>query len=156
MTLYLVQHAKAESKEEGSERPLSEAGWEEIRKIASFAALSGSVRPERIVHSGKLRAAQTAEVLAESLSPTGVVTEEGGLAPGDDVSIWAERLSEAKEDVMLVGHLPHLSRLASQLLCRDESKALIRFRNAGIVALGRDEAGAWSLMWITVPGIVPG
>ena len=97
MRLYLVQHAKAQLKGENPERPLSEAGREEITKTASFAALCGSIRPQRIVHSGKLRAEQTAEVLAASLSPSGGVTAEEGLAPGDDVSIWAERLSEAMD-----------------------------------------------------------
>lgn len=36
MRLYLIQHAKAKSKQENPARPLSRKGREDIRKVAGF------------------------------------------------------------------------------------------------------------------------
>ena len=55
---------------------------------------------------------------------------------------------------MLVGHLPYMSRLASLLLCGDSEKEIIKFRNAGIVNLIRDDLKVWSIGWILIPEMV--
>ncbi len=57
------------------------------------------VQVSRILHSGKLRAKQTAEALSEHLHPTGGSSETDGLAPLDDPTIWAGRLAEELEDL---------------------------------------------------------
>ena len=54
---------------------------------------------------------------------------------------------------MLVGHLPFLSRLASQLVIGDPDKHLLRFRNVGIVCLSRDE-DKWLISWNFVPQLL--
>jgi len=56
----------------------------------------------------------------------------------------------AREPLMLVGHLPHLSRLASSLLVGDPAREIIRFRMGGIVCLVKGETG-WLLAWILTP-----
>ena len=155
MTVYLVQHATAKTKEEDPQRPLSAEGRDEILKTASFAAHIARIRPSRIIHSEKTRAAETAQVLAEHLSLAERVAQADGLAPMDDVSVWAERLAGMDEDVVLVGHLPHLSRLAAMLLCDDDSKTIVGFRRGGVVALERDDAGSWSVGWMIVPRVTP-
>ena len=64
MKLYLVQHAKAASKETDPERSLTEEGLRDIRKVAEFIKpLDLSV--DYLWHSGKNRAQQTAEILAD-------------------------------------------------------------------------------------------
>jgi phosphohistidine phosphatase len=55
------------------------------------------------------------------------VSEEKDLLPNDDPQEWASRLSEEKEDIMLVGQLPHLSKLASLLLAGSYEKDIIDF-----------------------------
>lgn len=161
MTLYLVQHAQARPREEDPRRPLSEKGLSDIRKVGAFLAEREAVKASRILHSGKLRAEQTAEILAEYLHPDSVSATDG-LNPLDDPALWAGRLKETDEDLMLVGHLPHMSKLAALLLippaaglAQDEDKPIVAFRNAGVVCLGRDEAGAWSLRWAVMPQILP-
>ena len=151
MKLYLVQHAEPKPKEEDPERPLSEKGWSEIRKVATFAAEHADIKVNSIMHSGKTRARQTAEVLAEYLRPPKGVKETEGLEPLADPSRWAQRLAEAEEDIMLVGHLPHLGKLSSYLLCQDADRQIIDFQMGGIVCLGRDESGMWSIQWMVVP-----
>lgn len=150
----MVQHAESELKEEDPSRPLSEKGWEGIRKVAKHAEEHLHVQVNQIFHSGKLRAKQTAEVLAEHLYPAKGVTVAEGLEPLDDPKVWKNRLAETTEDTMLVGHLPHLGKLTGHLLI-DEPKQVVTFRNAGIVCLERDEPSCWTIQWMITPEIIP-
>lgn len=151
MLLYLVRHAEAKNEREDPERPLNEKGVAEIKKVASFAAKAG-VKVSRILHSDKARARQTALVLAEHLRPANGVAPSDGLSPGDDPNIWARRLNGSDTDIMLVGHLPHLSRLASLILCADPDRDIISFENAAIVCLQKESAG-WSIRWMVIPSM---
>jgi phosphohistidine phosphatase len=153
MFLYLVQHAEAKREEEDPSRPLTENGIQDIKKTASHASKL-NIKVEKIFHSTKLRAKQTEEILSENLNPIGGVLETDGLAPMDHPVIWAERLEDIKDNIVLVGHLPHLGRLASLLLCRDSEKGIIAFRMAGIVCLQRNDEGRWSLQWMITPEII--
>lgn len=154
MHLYLVQHAAAKSKEMDPERPLSEQGWADIRKVAAYIAKHADIKLTRIYHSGKTRAQQTAEVLAQALNPAQGHDAAEGLTPKARPSIWVSRLADLTEDVMLVGHLPHMNRLASSLLAYDDTKHVVGFQQGGVVCLRRDEAGEWSLRWMVIPEIV--
>lgn len=153
MKLYLVQHAKAASKEEDPQRSLTEVGRKELEKTAWFAGPL-DLGVEVIWHSGKKRAAQTAEILAESIKPSQGVSVREGLGPNDDVMPVARELRAAEEDVMIVGHMPFLGRLASLLLTGSASGDTVSFRNAGIVCLGRGEDERWHICWVVVPEIL--
>ena len=154
MRLYLVQHAKAKSKDEDPDRPLTDQGWNDIKKVAAFIAGNKQILVNNIIHSGKTRARQTAEVLAEELEPTGGIFQGDGLGPMDEASLWITRLVEEKEEIMLVGHLPHLNKLISRLLGYDENKQIVAFKNAGVVCIERDETGNWSVTWMVTPEIL--
>ncbi len=54
---------------------------------------------------------------------------------------------------MLVGHLPHLSRLAALLLAESPEPEIVAFRNAGVVCLERQE-GRFAVRWILTPELV--
>ena len=69
-------------------------------------------------------------------------------------NIWVERLKDVSEDLMLVGHLPHVSKLTSLLLCNDPNKNIISFKITGVVCLERDESKAWSVQWMLIPDLV--
>jgi len=149
MEVYLVQHGEAKAEAEDPERPLTDHGRDEVRRVARRAVLLGSPLAE-IRHSGKLRARQTAELMAEHFWPSRGVREVGYLAPNDDPGTARSELEAAREPLMLVGHLPHLSRLASSLLVNDPGKEIIRFRMGAIVCLAKAEGG-WALHWILTP-----
>lgn len=152
MELYLVQHGKSKPKEDDPERSLTDEGRKEVELMAAYASRIG-VNPNLICHSGKLRAKQTAEFMAGALTPPEGLKEIEGLAPMDDLAIAKEMVETGERSVMLVGHLPHLSRLASILLAGDQEKEPIAFRNSGIVALRRGER-SWVIEWIVIPEIV--
>ncbi|TKJ42121.1 phosphohistidine phosphatase SixA [candidate division LCP-89 bacterium B3_LCP] len=155
MLLYLVQHGKSKPKEEDPDRSLTDEGEADVRKVASYVASKGACGTvHRILHSDKTRARQTAEILGEYLQLQGGVEAAEGLAPMDDPDIWAAKIEELTDDMMLAGHLPHLSRLASLLISGDAAQKVIDFRNGGIVCLKRDEEGAWSVVWIVAPEVV--
>jgi phosphohistidine phosphatase len=154
MKLYLVQHGQAKSKEEDPQRPLSEKGMADAGKTAFFASRQAKITVSRIMHSGKTRAGQTAEIMAGFLNPPDGVKEAQGLAPLDEPSIMAAQLEKMNDDCMLVGHLPHMERLAAYLLCHDPEKKVVDFSMAGIVCLTRDESAVWSVSWMVIPEIV--
>ena len=152
MDLFLVQHGEAKSEAEDPERSLTDRGAEVVRRMAAWAAQVG-VKVDQIRHSGKRRAEQTAALLAEQLSPVNGTIAVAGLAPNDDVRPVAEGLQAERGSVMLVGHLPFLSRLASFLLTGDPEAGVIRFRMAGITCLSNQE-GTWAVNWVVPPALV--
>src|SRR5256885_5943028 len=119
MDCYLVQHGEAKPEQEDPARPLSDRGRRDVERVAQ-AAQRSEVAVAAIFHSGKLRAQQTADLLAAALSPVGGVRAVAGLAPLDDPAAARELLDQAAAPRMLVGHLPHLSRLTSLLLRSEE------------------------------------
>jgi phosphohistidine phosphatase len=155
MFLYLVQHGDAKREEEDPARPLSEKGLRDITRVASYIS-QFDIKVYKIFHSTKLRARQTAEVLSGNLNPAKGMSEVDGLSPMDAPDIWVGRLRDVSDDVILVGHLPHLARLVSVLLCGDADRNPVSFRMAGIVCLKKDDNGTWSLQWMLTPEIVMG
>ena len=108
----------------------------------------------QIFHSGKTRALSTAKILAAALKPPKEISPTTGLAPLDDPGSWAGRLAEMDADIMLVGHLPHLAKLAALLLTGDQEKSVINFKMGGVVCLRRTEVGHWAVEWMLVPEII--
>jgi phosphohistidine phosphatase len=155
MSVYLVQHADAKSDREDPLRPLSAKGRDDIMRVAAYLSQL-NIPVTMIVHSTKLRARQTAEILFEHLKPAKGLSESEGLAPLDEPAIWAERLKDVQDDVILVGHLPHLARLASLLLCGDSKRTIVSFRMGGVVCIGKENSGLWSLQWMLTPEVVIG
>ena len=64
---------------------------------------------DTLLHSGKLRAEPTAEILADYLMPAkGATASRRGLGFDDDVRPLAESLAATDHRLMIVGHLPFL------------------------------------------------
>lgn len=152
MRCYLVRHGHAQSEIEDPARPLSDRGREEVTRVARHVRAMG-LRVAEIRHSGKLRARQTAEILAEHLSPTGGNHDMEGLAPMDDPDKARASIEAAREPIMLVGHLPHLSRLASALILGDPAQEVLQFMAGAIACLDRVE-GRFQLQWLLTPSLV--
>jgi phosphohistidine phosphatase len=151
MKLYLVQHGEARSEVEDPERCLTVRGEEETRKISGAAKRLG-IRSLKIHHSGKKRAEQTAGIIAAALDLP--VQMGQGLNPNDDIRPWVERISAEAKDLMIVGHLPFLEKLASFLICGDEGGRTVLFRYSAIVCLERKESGRWAVDWVLKPDMV--
>ena len=83
------------------------------------------------------------------------VAQHDGLKPNDAIGPVEDELIEANEDLMIVGHLPFLSKLASALVANSESADVIRFQQGGVVCLERNEDLAWSVRWMVIPELLP-
>lgn len=158
MDIYLMQHGVAEAQEDDPSRPLTAAGRVGVLAVAARAATAG-IRADRLVHSGRLRAEQTADMLAESLGGP-AVTVRDGLGPGDPVAPVARWLADeagaptAPEAIAVVGHLPFLDRLASLLVVGDEEAHVLRFRNGALVKLEPQPDGpGFSVAWVLPPDL---
>lgn len=152
MEVYLVQHGEAKPESEDPQRPLTDKGRTEVESIARYVASLGVEVPQ-ILHSGRLRAKQTAELFAQHLMPPEGVSEEKGLGPLDDPQEAKRLIQQAEKPLMLVGHLPYLSRLASLLTLGDPEKEVVRFSMGGVVCLVRKDDD-WSIGWALVPQLV--
>ena len=147
--LYLVRHGQARTQGDDADRTLTDHGQDEIETIARWAAGAG-VEPAQIRHSGKRRAEQTAAILQERLAAEeGVVVGEG-LSPNDDVRLTAQTLEGEQRTLMLVSHLPFLSRLTSFLIVNDPDRELIDFPTGAMACLLRKDEG-WRLAWLVTP-----
>ena len=153
MKLYLVQHAKAASKDVDPQRPLTEEGRRDIQKVSAFIKpLNLSV--DYLWHSGKKRAQQTSEILADVVEVRKEMAAHDGLAPDDDVKALKDELMSDRQDIIIVGHLPFLSKLVSLLLTSSESSNTVAFKNGGIVCLDYSDDNQWQLDWMIIPELL--
>ena len=162
MHLYLVQHGTAMPKDENPERPLSDSGRAAVQKVASFLARS-QLNISGVVHSGKMRAMQSALLMSETLGSGRVVQEcLYPIGPNDPIDLLCSAIEDGPGeqitgDRMIVGHLPFLSRLVSRLICGDEEETIVHFKPGTVVALERGENGdGWSIMWVVRPELLGG
>lgn len=150
MPLYLVQHGLSYPEEIDPNRSLTEEGRKAVERVAQMAA-GFEIAVSRIIHSGKTRAAQTAEIMARYLNPPLGIQSEAGLNPNDDVLQKVPDLKPEKNE-MIVGHLPFLERLTSYLITGTEERRIVKFQNGGIVCIDREpRGGPWFIKWIIVP-----
>ncbi|MGE5301790.1 MAG: phosphohistidine phosphatase SixA [Alphaproteobacteria bacterium] len=147
---YLVRHGEAFSETQDPRRPLTPTGRAHVEQLGRLAAAK-SARPMAIFHSGILRAKQTAEILGAQLAPNIQVQSITGLMPEDDPAIAAGELETAQESIMLVGHLPHMNRLAALLINRNFSREVVDFNPASMVCCSREMA-QWTLAWMLKGG----
>ncbi|MDP6525166.1 MAG: phosphohistidine phosphatase SixA [Kiritimatiellia bacterium] len=153
--LYLVQHARALTKDEDSSRPLSKQGVADMHRVIKLLSKRKDVvRVREIRHSGKLRSQQTAELLCEAVETKHGLVEDAYLVPNADPSVWAGMLLGCAEDLMIVGHMPHLAKLAERLFVMGyatKKRPELTFKNGGVICLCRNEMGVWRKRWAVTP-----
>ena len=152
MAVYLVQHGKSLNKTVDPEKGLSVDGKLETERIAGVAN-GYQVGVSRIVHSGKKRARETAEILATILSPADGLESRTGMNPMDDVRVFVNSL-DLDKNIMLVGHLPFLERLIGLLVCGNPDQTVFKLQNSGILCLDRvPEVKNPVIRWALMPSV---
>ncbi len=155
MRLYLVQHGEACSKEVDPERPLTVNGMTEIDRLAGVLKQAG-VLADKAVHSGKLRAAQTAERLSGVIAPGIEPQTHAGINPNDSPQAFARQIEHFTTDTLVVGHLPFLAKLVSYLTVGDEEKLITAFQPGTVVCLERTDQTRWQIDWMLRPECLSG
>ena len=153
MKLYLVQHAEACTKDVDPQRPLTEQGVQDMARLAARLKHAG-IEVGRIIHSGKLRAKQTAESLAQALAPGLELETSGLLNPNDNPKAFDWQSESWDTDTLIVGHLPFMARLVSHLLAEDELRIVAGFTPGSIVCLESHHDGHWQLNWMLRPELL--
>jgi phosphohistidine phosphatase SixA len=149
MRIGLIRHGEAEASGADDRRALTARGREQVEAVARAAASAG-VRVERIRHSGKRRALETAAILGAHLGCP--VVDEGVdlLSPGAsplETARWIESLGEPQ---LLVSHLPLIERLAATLVSGSPDDAALPFPPATLLWL--ESTGD---LWRTLAHIAP-
>ena len=78
-----------------------------------------------------------------------------GLDPLDPPEPVAREAAIWTQDVMLVGHLPFMGRLASRLIAGSEEGEWLGFRPGSLACLEKRPGGGWTLLWMVNPELLP-
>ncbi|MDX2003702.1 MAG: phosphohistidine phosphatase SixA [Meiothermus sp.] len=152
MNLYLVRHAAAEDAREGQtddQRALTGEGIEKFRGVVRGLSRL-EVRFDRLYHSPKLRAVQTAELL------TGLLEGESEVTPNLAAPPSPQLLEQLRgERVALVGHEPWLGELCAWLLTGEMGGAAFAFKKGGVAWLeGSPAPGGMKLLAFLPPKVL--
>jgi phosphohistidine phosphatase len=153
MKIYLVQHGEASAKEVDPERSLTEQGLDGLQRIAGTLKHAG-VEVKRVIHSGKLRARQTAEILAIAIAPKLQLETSDLIKPNDNPGLFDVQSDGWNSDTMVVGHLPFMSKLVSHLVTGDNSQTLVAYQPGSIVCLELTEKDNWQINWMLRPELL--
>lgn len=154
MKLYLVQHGEALTKDMDPGRPLSPQGEKDVQKTATFLREAG-VSVDRILHSGKMRARQSAEILAGGLlTTTGNIETAEGINPTDSVKDFSAEINGFEQDTMVVGHLPFMTHMVSYLVSGEADGKFVDYRPGSVVCLEKGEENRWIILWMLRPELL--
>jgi phosphohistidine phosphatase len=120
MLVHILRHAEAiEAHEELRDewRYLTDKGMKSVEGVAK-RMIKQDLKPALIISSPRVRAIQTAQIMADACGRTTRVEISGLLQPHGDVFELIQFLRQRTEfkQVMLVGHEPQLSTLTAALL----------------------------------------
>jgi phosphohistidine phosphatase len=150
MRLLLARHGHAVDKQTDPHCPLSDQGRAEVEKMAQILSEKGAT-VERIFHSGKTRAAETAEILGRVLAPDCVPESMSGLNPLDPCEAAAREIPRYKCDLLLVSHLPFLGNLLFRLVELEPGQQPVIFTTGTVACLEKAKKAGWQLSWSVSP-----
>jgi phosphohistidine phosphatase SixA len=146
--IYLVQHGESYPENVDPERKLTPKGISETTTVAKYLNKIG-IKLDAIFHSTKLRSKQTAEIFSSELNVKNII-EEKELEPLSEPNKTLQIINKYKGDIMLVGHLPNLSKLV-ELITGSES---VLFRYSCVLCLEETEDSKWKIKWFIIPEII--
>jgi phosphohistidine phosphatase len=148
-----MRHAEATSEARDVTKPLSEHGQWQASKIADFL-VANHILISQVYHSEKLRTRQSAEAIVKKITPTPNLASLLGLLPDAPVKPIASYCNDWHEDTLIVGHLPFMANLSSELLFGKENNHLVDFNTAAILCLERYAPAKWSIAWFIHPDLL--
>ena len=150
MRLYLVQHGDAVPKDVDPDRPLSDQGRADIKRLAKWL-LCQHIQVAQILHSGKSRAKETAEILRPLLESPDQIFKGQGLAPNDSPEAFLRQLRDPKKDLLIAGHMPFMGRIVSQSLTGAPDLQLVEFLPGSVACIERSDRATWRLFMFARP-----
>lgn len=149
MRIYLARHGDSVSGPD-QRRQLSEKGRADVSHIANMLAPL-KIHVMDIFHSDKTRAIQTAEILSTVVHSARPMRMRAELDPEASIDRIIEELDATDEDVMLVGHMPFMGKLAGKLVAGNENTDVVNFQAGSIVCLEQYSQTRWAICWMLNP-----
>jgi phosphohistidine phosphatase len=148
MELFLIRHATAADGDDDDARALTRKGRERFDEVVALLDALG-VRFDRVLHSPKLRAVQTAERLSALVDGPFEVTNHLVGAPSK--ALLAACVGDR---VALVGHEPRLSALLAWLVTGDADGGAFELKKGAVACLaGEPTPGGMTLRWLLPPKV---
>ncbi|MEH6451838.1 MAG: phosphohistidine phosphatase SixA [Psychromonas sp.] len=141
-TIYFVQHGLANTREIDLKRGLSDIGSEQTSKVATYLQ-HHKIVINKICHSGKLRASQTAAIFSDVLSIPNVC-ELNCILPNEAPEELIKQINS--DAVMYIGHLPNLQKVLNLLLCQNIDNKVLSLQNSAVACVEIEDTTA-SLKW---------
>jgi phosphohistidine phosphatase len=140
MNLYFLRHAIAVPRGtagyKDEKRPLTKDGIRKMKEIAE-GMLQLEMELDRIASSPLLRARQTAEIAAAAFHQEIEIWKS--LDPSEDPRQLVAALRKSNDNnILLVGHEPHLSQFISVLIAGN-SDVQIEFKKGGLCRVSTDD-----------------
>ncbi len=157
MIVYIVRHGTAIDRTDPDappdpERPLTRKGIEKTR-AAMLGLREQKIKPDVLITSPFLRAAQTAEIAAETLGyPREKIQRTNGLAPSaEPAEIWKELSKLKSKSVMCFGHGPNVDFLIASAL--ESRTAVTSLKKSGVACLEMTSLSPpkGQLLWLLQP-----
>lgn len=151
MRLHLLRHAEAVDNPDDDARVLSAFGRSSLEPLAGLV-YAGRLLPEdlEVWHSPLLRAEETAQLFVRHARLRSRLHLRSGLRPEDDPAELLPTLMERSADLLLVGHEPFLSTLATLLLVGAPYPPKVIMEKASLLCLERLGGGthvSWCIRW---------
>lgn len=144
LKVLLARHGESTSTMENPQRPLAITGRQHAEQMASWLHGCG-YDVEKVLHSSKLRARQTAKIFGNRLGIHAAhVREFDGINPHDAPEPIADLIDLESGSLLIVSHLPFLNRLASFMLTGDPHRLQFQFSDAGALVLAK-VSGGWRI-----------
>jgi phosphohistidine phosphatase len=141
MKLYCMRHGEAQSIGQQTEQCLTPKGQADIQKMVDYF-LSQHLEIAHIFHSPRLRAQQTAQYFAKTLSVFDVVETDLLVSESLELDSLIEMIQGWEQDTLLVSHLPLVHQLVNTLvLGEDAYHPIINYPPGTVICLecyGRD------------------
>ena len=150
MRLFIVQHGDAVTKDIDPDRPLSDQGRSDVKRLLEYLA-DRDTHIGQIFHSGKTRARETAEILRPLLASGSEVHQRDGLAPNDPPGSFLDQIVESGTDTLVASHMPFVTRVISQALTGDPDRGIAQFVPGSIAGIEPADDGSWRLIMFVRP-----
>jgi phosphohistidine phosphatase len=72
----------------------------------------------------------------------------------DEPETWFSKINNFNQNVMLVGHLPYMAKLASLFLCGNKDNKAVNFEMGCILCLRQEDDQNWTTDWIIKPRMI--
>lgn len=159
--LYVMRHGIAVARgdpnfPDDNKRPLTPEGKKKLRDIAKGLLRLG-LCVDSVISSPLVRAAETAAIVAEILSPGIAVETSDYLRPGGSLQALLTSLGKQKDhrSVLVIGHEPDLSEGAARLL--GDARASFQFKKGGCCRIDFDKfppRPPGKLVWWLTPRVM--